>query len=148
VSLSPLKTNKGAGVSLAMKNLFGIAPGSLYGFPKLGLHTLGPVPELISDIFSFRPDTYGVVGGAWGVEGEADTPVHHNVLIAGANSPALDAVAAAVMGFDPAELDFLRIAECRGFGPTHPGSIRVLGNSVSEARRTFRRSAQWEASCQ
>jgi uncharacterized protein (DUF362 family) len=148
ISLSPLKTNKGAGVSLAMKNLFGIAPGAVYGFPKFGLHALGPVPDLIADLFAFRPDTYGIVGGPWGVEGEADTPVHHNVLIAGSDSVAVDAVAASVMGFGPGELDFLRIAQRRTLGVTDLDSILVRGNPITQARRAFRRSAQWELACQ
>ena len=146
-SLSPLKTNKGAGVSLAMKNFFGIAPGSVYGFPKFGLHALGPLAELIADLFAVRPDAWGILGGSLGVEGEADTAVRHNVLIAGADCVSVDAVGAAVMGFEAPELEFLTVARRRELGVADPGAIRVRGNGISEARRTFRRSAQWEVAC-
>ena len=147
ISLSPLKTNKGAGVSLAMKNLFGVAPGSVYGFPKFGLHALGPVPELVADVFAFRPDTYAVTGGPWGVEGEGSVPVHHNVLVAGASAVAADAVGAALMGFAPDELEFLRAAARRGLGVTDLRAIEIRGNTVEEARRAFSRPAQWEVVC-
>lgn len=144
-SLSPLKTNKGAGISLAMKNFFGIAPGSVYGFPKLGLHALGPLPELIVDLFALRPDAYGIIGGPWAVEGDADCSLRHNLLVAGPDCVALDAVGAALMGFEPVELEFLRVAQARGLGTIDPGMIDVRGNTIEEACRTFRRSAQWEA---
>ena len=147
VTLSPLKTNKGAGVSLAMKNLFGIAPGAVYGFPKFGLHALGPVPEMVADLFAFRPDAYGIIGGSWGVEGEGDREMRHNVLIAGADAVAVDAVGGAVMGFEINELEFLNIARRRGLGANNPGAICVRGNSIKQARRPFRRPSQWEVAC-
>jgi uncharacterized protein (DUF362 family) len=147
ISLSPLKTNKGAGVSLSMKNFFGIAPGSVYGFPKFGLHALGPLPELICDLYSLRPDAYALIGGPWAVEGDADLSVRHNVLIAGADCVAVDAVGAAVMGFRINELEYLRVAQARGLGATDPGAVEVRGTSILEARRLFRRPAQWEVEC-
>ena len=147
VTLSPLKTNKGTGASLAMKNLFGIAPGSVYGFPKFGLHAVGPLAEIVADIWTFRPDAYGILGGSWAVEGEADTALRHNVLVAGPNCVAVDSVAAAVMGFEPGELEFLNAARRRGLGTTELRSILVRGNSIQQARRAFLRPAQWEVAC-
>lgn len=144
VTLSPLKTNKGTGVSLALKNQFGIAPGTVYGWPKFGLHALGPLEETIADFYEFRPPDYAVLGGAWGVEGEADCPVRHNVIVAGANAVAVDVVAARIMGFDPEELAFLRAARARGLWPD---TIEICGDRLDAAVRPFRRSAQWEATC-
>lgn len=136
-SLSPLKTNKGAVVSLAMKNLFGVAPGAVYGFPKFGLHALGPVPELVGDIFAFRPDTCAILGGSWCVEGAGDQPLRHNVMVAGADAVAADAVASMVMGFDPLRLDFLQMAQARGLGCANPCAIQVCGARPDAVRRAF-----------
>ncbi|MFB3825837.1 MAG: DUF362 domain-containing protein [Bryobacteraceae bacterium] len=144
VTLSPLKTNKGAGVSLAMKNQFGIAPGTVYGWPKFGLHALGPIEETIVDLYCFRPPDYAVLGGSWGVEGEADRPLRHNVIVAGANAVAVDMTAARIMGFEPEELAFLRVARARGLWPAN---IDICGDRLDSAVRPFRRSAQWEATC-
>src|SRR4029077_751035 len=41
VSLPKLKTHHWAGVTLSLKNLFGIVPGSCYGWPKNILHWAG-----------------------------------------------------------------------------------------------------------
>jgi uncharacterized protein (DUF362 family) len=142
ITLSPLKTNKGTGVSLALKNAFGTAPGSVYGWPKFGLHALGPLEETIVDLYQYRPPDYAILGGCWGVEGEGDQPVHHNVLVAGENAVAVDMVAARVMGFEPEEIGFLRVACRRGLCP----AVEILGD-FEIARRPFRRSAQWEAAC-
>ena len=137
VTLSPLKTNIGAGVSLALKNSFGTAPGSVYGFPKFGLHALGPLEELIVDVFSFRPADYALLGGPWGIEGNPDASVPHNLLVAGQNCVAVDTVAAMAMGFDPAALPYLRVAAERGLGC---GEITIAGCGLEEARRSYRKS--------
>ena len=137
ISLSPLKTNPAAGVSLALKNYFGIAPGAKYGFPKLGLHKLGDVNDTLLDLYSFRPADYAIIGGSWGVEG-MQSSVRHNVLIGGPNAVAVDAVGASVMGFDPAKLKFLKSARDRGFGIFEVDSIWTRGNEIEEARRKFK----------
>ena len=49
VSLPKLKTHHWAGVTLAMKNLFGVMPGVAYGWPKNVLHHAG-IPGSILDI--------------------------------------------------------------------------------------------------
>ena len=148
ISVASLKTHSITGVSLSMKNYFGIGPGAKYGFPKDGLHKLGNPDEVLIDLFSFHPADYAVVGGSWGVE--ADGPhapgarsVHHNVLIAGANALSVDAVAAAVMGFKPADLPYLAMAERRGFGVADADVIWTRGNDIEEARRLFQKPAEW-----
>jgi uncharacterized protein (DUF362 family) len=148
ISVASLKTHSMTGVSLSMKNYFGIGPGAKYGFPKDGLHKLGNPDEVLIDLFSFHPADYAVVGGSWGVE--ADGPhapgarsVHHNVLIAGANALSVDAVAAAVMGFKPADLPYLAMAERRGFGVADADVIWTRGNDIEEARRLFQKPAEW-----
>ena len=49
VSLPKMKTHHWAGVTLAMKNLFGVMPGVAYGWPKNVLHHAG-IPGSILDI--------------------------------------------------------------------------------------------------
>jgi len=137
ISMSPLKTNKGTGVSLAMKNLFGIAPGTVYGWPKFGLHDLGPLEETVVDLYQYRPPDYAILGGCWGVEGQGDLSVHHNVLVAGENAVAVDMVAARVMGFEPEEVGFLRVARRRGLCP----AVEIAGDFELACRR-FRRAQE------
>ena len=49
VSLAKLKTHHWAGITLSMKNLFGVMPGSYYGWPKNVLHYAG-IDAAILDI--------------------------------------------------------------------------------------------------
>jgi hypothetical protein len=146
ISLSPLKTDRHTGVSLAMKNYIGIAPGSRYGFPKRGLDKLGDPNEVLVDLYSFHPADYAIVGGCFGVEGDPSgddaASVHHNLVIAGMSAVAVDMVGAAVMGFEPSELKFLSLAEKKGFGGWDMVDlIWTRGNGVEEAARKFRRAA-------
>jgi len=148
ISLSPLKTHRLTGVSLSLKNYFGIGPGAKYGFPKSGLHKLGAVDEVIVDLFSFHPADYAILGGSWGIEGDGPSApgarsVRYNVIIAGANAVGVDAVGAAVMGFDPGRIRHLRLAERQGLGGWDLPLIWTRGNDVDEVRRPFRPPAGW-----
>jgi len=142
ISVAAMKANP-VGASLSIKNYFGIGPGSKYGFPKLKLHELGDPSEVMVDLFSFHPADYAVVGGCFGVEGDDQVNVRHNVIVAGRNAVAVDAVAAAVMGFDPTEMLFLQNASKKGFGTCDLARIEMRGSSLEEARRRFKADTSW-----
>jgi len=142
ISVAAMKINP-VGVSLSIKNYFGIGPGSRYGFPKGKLHELGDPSEVMVDLFSFHPADYAIVGGCFGVEGDKDQNVHHNVIVAGANAVAVDAVAAAVMGFQPRDLLFLRYAAKKGLGTYELDAICTCGNTIAEVQRKFTRESTW-----
>jgi hypothetical protein len=140
VSVTPLATGEQTGVSLSVANYRGIAPGAHYGFPKTGLLKLGQPDEVLVDLFSYHPADYAIVGGGWGVEGGGRS-VHHNVLVAGTNAVSVDAVGAAIMGFDPTAVAHLALAQRRGFGNADLGPIWTRGNEIEQARRVFRKPA-------
>jgi uncharacterized protein (DUF362 family) len=99
---------------------------------------------VLVDLFSFHPADYALLGGSWGVEGDGPhapgaRSVHHNVIIAGANADSVDAVAAAVMGFKPASLPYLAMAEKRGFGVADPDVVWIRGNDIEEAHKEFQK---------
>lgn len=146
ISVAPLSTHRKTAVSLSIMNYFGIAPGARYGFPKSKLDQMGPPDEVAVDLFSFHPADYAVAGGCWGIEGDGPfhpggQSVHHNVVIAGANAVAVDAVSAAIMGFDPSAIRHLRIAERKGFGGWETEAVWTRGNDIESARRPFRKPA-------
>jgi hypothetical protein len=134
ISVAPLATGERTGVSLSVANYWGIAPGAHYGFPKTGLLKLGQPDDVIVDLFSYHPADYAIVGGAWGLEGGGRS-VHHNVLVAGTNAVSVDAVGAAIMGFDPTAVAHLALAQRRGFGDADLGPIWTRGNEIEQARR-------------
>jgi uncharacterized protein (DUF362 family) len=131
VSLPKMKTHHWAGVTLAMKNLFGLMPGVAYGWPKNVLHAAG-IPASILDInAATRPDL-AIVDGIVGMEGDGPimgTPRHSGVLVMGTNLPSVDATASRLMGIDPARVSYL--AGASGWlGPIAEGHIRQRGERI------------------
>ena len=55
VSVAKMKTHHWAGATLSMKNLFGLVPGAVYGWPKNVLHWAG-IPESIVDLHHLFPE--------------------------------------------------------------------------------------------
>jgi uncharacterized protein (DUF362 family) len=143
ISVAPLATDGETGVSLSVANYRGIAPGARYGFPKARLLKLGQPDEVVVDLFSYHPADYAIVGGEWGVEG-GGRPVHHNVLVAGTNAVSVDAVGAAIMGFEPTTVMHLAMAERHGFGDADLEPIWIRGNEIEQARRVFRKPPNWK----
>jgi uncharacterized protein (DUF362 family) len=63
------------------------------------------------------------------------TPYPLRTVIAGTDAVAVDAVAAAVMGFDPRRVGYLRFAEAAGLGVADLDAITVLGDPIARVRR-------------
>ena len=59
-------------------------------------------------------------------------------IIAGTDAVAVDAVAAAIMGFEPMEIAYLRLAQATGLGTADLPAITIVGDPISRPRR-FRR---------
>jgi uncharacterized protein (DUF362 family) len=64
-------------------------------------------------------------------------PLPLGVVIAGTDAVAVDAVAAAVMGFNPREIGYLHYAHESGLGIADLARINVLGDSIAQVRRRF-----------
>ncbi len=110
------------------------------------------IPRVVVDICAARPIDLGIIdgiesmGGAEGPWGGGEG-CHPGVLVAGTNCVNTDAVAAAVMGFDPmapagappfyACDNFLELAEGVGLGSRDLGRIEVAGTPIREARFDF-----------
>ena len=188
VSLAKLKEHGTAGVTLSMKNLFGVPPTTIYGEgagtdkpsevargARLMLHTgqrqpprsapaeIDPhsprdpgyrVPRVTVDLAAARPIHLAVVDGIETVAGgegpwlKGLRPVRPGLLIAGTNCVSTDAVATALMGFDPmAERgtapfekcdSTLRLAESLGIGTCDVKRIEVRGVPIVKAKFNFR----------
>ncbi|MEO8198139.1 MAG: DUF362 domain-containing protein [Thermoanaerobaculia bacterium] len=138
VSLAKLKTHHWAGATLAMKNLFGLMPGSYYGWPKNVLHYAG-LQESILDINATVRPQLAIIDGIVGMEGDGPilgTAKAAGVLVVGTNLPAVDASAARVMGFDPAHIRYL--ADAAGWlGPIAEEAIHQVGENLADVRTPF-----------
>lgn len=139
VSLAKLKTHHWAGVTLAMKNLFGLMPGSFYGWPKNCLHWAG-INECIVDITATVKPHFAIVDGIVGMEGDGPImgdPKHAGVLIMGRNLPAVDATCSRLMGINPHRVVSLSLAE-GWLGPVRESHIRQVGEPLRAVRTPFR----------
>ncbi len=149
ISIAPLKTDIESGVALTFHNYFGIAPGATYGFPKTGLLKLGTADEIMVDLFRYHPADYCILGGPFGVEGygpDAAT-VRHNLLVIGTQAVSVDSVAALLMGFRPDQVPYLAMAERSGaYGVVDVDTVWTRGSSIQDARRDFRKPANWRPS--
>jgi uncharacterized protein (DUF362 family) len=110
VSLAKLKTHKWAGATLAMKNMFGIVPGAVYGWPKNVLHWHG-IAESIVDINAALPrQRFNIVDAVVGMEGNG--PIQGEArqtgaLVFGSDPVAVDATCARLMMLDPERMQYI-----------------------------------------
>jgi uncharacterized protein (DUF362 family) len=112
VSMPKVKTHHWAGVTLGMKNLFGVVPGVAYGWPKNPLHWRG-IDRSILDINAAVPAHFVIADGIVGMEGNG--PLHgspHNLgRIVMADDPvAADFTCTRLMGLNPMRVNYLALA--------------------------------------
>jgi uncharacterized protein (DUF362 family) len=63
-----------------------------------------------------------------------------NLVIAGTDPVAVDAVGAAVMGIEPTDVKHLVFGEKKGLGTCNLEEITVLGEPIEKVKRKFNRS--------
>ena len=138
VSMPKLKTHHWTGVTAAMKNLFGIMPGLVYGWPKNVLHHQG-IHRSIVDINATVRSPLAIVDGIIGMEGDGPimgTAKHVGCLIMGTNPVAVDATCARVMGLNPFGVGHLKLA--RGLlGPVGEQAVEQRGEKIESVRTRF-----------
>jgi uncharacterized protein (DUF362 family) len=138
VSLPKLKTHHWAGVTLSLKNMFGVVPGSCYGWPKNVLHWAG-IDRAILDInAAVRPD-FAIVDGIIGMEGNGPiqgTSKPCGVLVLGDDPVAVDSTCARIMGLAPEKIRYIAQASTL-LGHILPEQIHQIGESVSNTRTPF-----------
>ena len=138
VSMAKMKTHHWAGVTLSMKNLFGVMPGIYYGWPKNVLHHAG-IENSILDINATLKPHFAIIDGIVGMEGDGPimgTPCHAGVLVMGRNLPAVDATAARVMGINPHKIKYLDQAD-DWLGPIGESYIQQAGETIASVRTNF-----------
>jgi uncharacterized protein (DUF362 family) len=194
MSMAKLKNHATCGVTLSMKNCFGITPASIYGDdagkdapnenPGSGRGSVCHagkrqpascalpekdttssrdsgyrMPRIVADLVAARPiDIAFIEGIETMIGGEGPwikgvgfaTP---GVMLLGTNPVSTDAVATAVMGYDPlAEKgtapfskcdNTLKLAESLGVGSADLNRIEVVGTSIKDAMFKFPQSIRW-----
>jgi uncharacterized protein (DUF362 family) len=145
VSMPKMKTHHWVGATLAMKNLFGLVPGGIYGWPKNVLHWAG-IQESIADLHAAFPRRFAIVDGIVGMEGNGPvqgTPKLAGVLVAGHDQAAVDATCCRIMRIEPFKIVYLQLASG---GESHIAerNIRQIGESLSAVATPFELMPQFQ----
>jgi uncharacterized protein (DUF362 family) len=135
ISVPKLKLHRIATVTLGLKNMMGALAS------KGAMHN-GHLSENIADLSSVLKPSLTVVDGIIAGEGHetSGNPVEMNLVIAGVDPVAVDAVGAAVMGISSTDVKHLVLAEKKGLGTCRLEKINVVGEPIEAVRRVFRRS--------
>jgi uncharacterized protein (DUF362 family) len=135
ISAAKLKTHVDTGVTLGMKNMFGLLPDKFKG-----KYHLKGISKVVVDINTVLRPALTVIDGFVGMEGQgpADgTPVQMNLIIAGTDVVATDATTCRVMGINPYEIKHIRKAYEKGLGKSE---AQILGEKLETVTRAFKRS--------
>jgi len=134
ISVPKLKLHRITGVTLSLKNMMGTVSrkGSMHSH----------LSKNIADLASIVKPSIAVIDGIVAGEGHetSENPVEMNLVIAGTDPVAVDAVGAAVMGVSPKDIKHLCLAEEKGLGTCDLSKIEVLGQPIESVRRKFRKS--------
>lgn len=130
VSMPKLKTHHWAGMTCGMKNLFGVVPGGVYGWPKNVLHWTGIDNAIIDLAATIRP-SLTIVDAITSMEG--DGPIMGRArktgfIAMGTDVVTVDATCARAIGIDPFRLPYIEEA-ARFLGNADVARIRHRGES-------------------
>lgn len=138
VSMPKVKTHHWAGVTLSMKNMFGVMPGGIYGWPKNVLHWEG-IAESILDICATAPMHLVIADGVVAMEGNGPLHGTHRALgkIVIADDPvAADFACCQLMGLRADRVNYLAQA-ARFLGNGMGQRVRHLAESPIAPSRPF-----------
>ncbi|HEX6309301.1 MAG TPA: DUF362 domain-containing protein [Longimicrobiales bacterium] len=145
VSMPKLKTHHWAGVTLSLKNMFGIMPGAVYGWPKNVLHQAG-VQQSILDINStLSLPRFNIVDGIIGMEGDGPirgTARRSGLLVFGHDPVAVDATAARLMQIEPERVWYL-LQAARFMGNLEAERIEQRGERLESLAQEYRLIPEW-----
>jgi uncharacterized protein (DUF362 family) len=138
ISLPVIKTHIRTGITCGLKNMKGVLPGD----EKKRTHKLG-LDRGIVDLNRVAKPTFTIVDGIVGVQGtwsshaDAINRVPLGVVLASSDVVAVDAVCAAVAGFDPNEILHIQLAAEANLGAADLNEIEVRGEAIEDVKHPF-----------
>ncbi len=149
ISFTPIKMHKEATVSLGIKNVaLSWPPAEIHGMPKkkLGIHE--DLHNFIAAMGEVLPIDITLLSGMNGMvwTGPSDgKAVSSNLIVAGTDPVAADAVAARMMGLLPQAVHYLFELHRRGLGQADIKKINMKGVPIVQAEEMFSMAALGES---
>ena len=138
IQLPTMKTHVFTTMTGAMKNAF----GGLLHRKRHWTHSV--IHETLVDLLAIQkeihPGLFAVMDGTFAGDGPGPRAMRWHIkdrILAGADQVAIDAVAAKMMGFDPMDIKFIRLAHERGLGCGDVSRIEVAGEDISQVDWKF-----------
>jgi uncharacterized protein (DUF362 family) len=132
VHLPTVKTHMYTTTTGAMKNAFGGLLSKYRHYTHTWIHET--LVDLLAIQKEIHPGMFAVMDGTTAGNGPGPRlmqPVVKNVILASGDQVAIDAVAAKLMGFDPLDIKYIRLAHERGLGVGDVREIELVGDDVA-----------------
>ena len=135
ISLPKLKTHAMTSYTGAVKNLFGVIPGTHKAELHFRLNERKAFCSMLVDLHECVKPTLSIMDAVWGMEGNGPTAGqnrHIGLVMASENSHALDMAACRLIDYTPDEVDTVREAVERGLVGRSADSLDIVGESLNE----------------
>jgi uncharacterized protein (DUF362 family) len=145
VSMPKIKAHHWSGVTLSMKNMFGVVPGTRYGWPKNILHWVG-IQQSILDVCATVSVHFVIGDGVIAMEGNGPlngTRRQLGKIVLSADPVAADATCARLMGFDSNRVPHIREAS-RFLGNSSTARIDQVGEALIRPETPFEVVPDWQ----
>jgi Domain of unknown function (DUF362) len=139
VHLPTVKTHGHAITTGSIKNAFGGLLKEVRHYAHKHMHEV--LVDLVLMQKELHPGIFTAMDGTVcgnGAGPRTMDPVVGNVILAGADSVAIDAVAARIMGFDPMSIPYLRMCHDRRLGVADPRDIDLVGDDIQGLNLHFK----------
>lgn len=136
INIPKIKTHMMTVYSGAVKNMFGIIPGSYKSEYHLRFEDTGDFSDLLIDICGFSKPVLTVMDAVTGMEGYGPTagnPRKVGLVIAGTNPYELDVVASNIIGLEPDQVPTIGKSRDRGLVSGNIKDIEIVGEKLQEA---------------
>jgi uncharacterized protein (DUF362 family) len=137
--LPTVKTHGHSITTGAIKNAFGGLLKEVRHYAHKYIHEV--MVDLLLMQRELHPNVFAVMDGTVAGDGAGPRtmiPKVKNVILASADSVAIDSVAAKMMGFDPMEIPYLRMATEMGLGEGRIDRIELVGDDISSVNFHFK----------
>ena len=140
IDQATLKTTA-PGITVFLKNYVGTVGMRGYnaGPGKMSVIDNIAIMSGYMDMVRIRPPDYNLAAGFWSSDGwyGGTRDINHNIVIAGQNVVAAEAVAARIMGFNPRDLQQMHLARDVGLGSFEERDYQVVGGDPVELMYRF-----------